>query len=400
MIGRTLVACARKEALLLMRDQQTLLLLFLMPTVFILIMSLALQERFDSASQSRGRVLVVDADGGPAGRQLTASLRARTGFDVAFASADEAGDPRQRVRAGEADLAVRVEDGLGDALASRSAAPNDYLRILVAPGVEREREAIVTGAVELTLARLQLRAMAQRLEPTVAREPESQADGVAVEYLYGDRNGGGDVRPSAVQQNVPAWLVFGIFFVVIPLSNTMIRERQSGMEQRLRTTPAGPGSILAGKLLPYFCVNQLQALAMLGVGVFIVPALGGEALRLAGVSPAALVTLTIAVSLAALGYALFVASVSETSEQASMLGGGGNIILAAIGGIMVPEFVMPARLQAVTNISPMAWGLDGFLTAFLQRGGVDAIAPYAAALVALGIAGMAIAGWLQGRRAA
>ncbi len=397
MIGRTAAACARKEALLLVRDKQTLVLLFLMPTAFILIMSLALQDRFDSAGQSLGRIVIVDGDGAAAARELAGALRDETGFDVDLVSADGAADARQRVRAGDADFAVRIDDGLSDSLASGGAVPTEYVRILVAPGVEREREAIVTGALELTLARLQLREIAQRLGPMTPSAPDAAAGRVAVEYVYGGDTG---VRPSSVQQNVPAWLVFGIFFVVIPLSNTMIRERQSGMEQRLRTTPAGSGPLLMGKLLPYFAVNQLQALAMLGVGVFVVPALGGQALSLTGVPPAALVTMAVAVSIAALGYALLVASVSETTEQASMLGGGGNIILAAIGGIMVPEFVMPARLQAVTDVSPMAWGLDGFLTAFLQYGGVEAIAPYAAALAAFGGAGMVIAGWLQARRAA
>lgn len=398
MMGRTLAACARKEALLLVRDKQTLLLLFLMPTAFILIMSLALQERFEPEGQGRGLVLVIDQDGGVGARELVASLREQAGFEVEVADGGEPADVRRRVRDGDLDFAVTIGEGLSASLASRSAQPSDHLHILAAPAVEGEREAQLTGALELTLARLRLRRIAQRLEPPGELGPEARAGGLRVEYLYGEGENG--VRPSSVQQNVPAWLVFGIFFVVIPLSNTMIRERQSGMEQRLRTTPAGPVAILAGKLLPYFVVNQLQSVAMLAVGVFVVPALGGEALSLNGVPLAALAVMAIAVSLAALGYALLVASASETTEQAGMLGGGGNIILAAIGGIMVPEFIMPARLQAVADVSPMAWGLDGFLTAFLQHGGIAAIAPHAAALAAFGAAGTGIAAWLQARRAA
>ena len=73
-----------------------------------------------------------------------------------------------------------------------------------------------------------------------------------------------------------------------------------------------------------------------------------------------------AVSLAALGYALLISSITRTTEQASLLGGAGNLILAAIGGIMVPKFVMPEAMQHLTNVSPMAWGLEGFLDVLLR----------------------------------
>jgi ABC-2 type transport system permease protein len=142
----------------------------------------------------------------------------------------------------------------------------------------------------------------------------------------------------------------------------------------------------------------LQAVAMLLVGLLVVPALGGAALEVGGVPVATLVLMAVAVSVAALGYALLVAAFSSTTEQAAMLGGGGNIILAAIGGIMVPEFVMPPALQAVTRLSPMAWGLDGFLLAFLERAGPADVIGYAGALTAFGAVGLTLAGWRQSRR--
>ena len=61
-----------------------------------------------------------------------------------------------------------------------------------------------------------------------------------------------------MQQNVPAWLVFGAFFVVIPLSNTLIRERQQGTLRRLRTMPVGQGTLLVGKLDAVFSRQLVQ----------------------------------------------------------------------------------------------------------------------------------------------
>lgn len=398
MSGRALRACARKEALLLWRDPQTLLLLFVMPAVFILVMSLALQDRFQGGASSVATALVVDADASASASRLVAGLGDNAGFEIV-----EAGESlgveglRARLRAAGHEFGLRIAPGFEEAVGAGEGRPADHLRVLVAPAVDRQREALFVAAIRQGLARLRMDALAERLAPMAQLDPARMAQEIPVSYLYG----GPEERtaPSSVQQNVPAWLVFGIFFVVIPLSNTMIRERQSGMERRLRTTPAGAGSILAGKLLPYFVLNQLQAAIMLCVGIFLVPALGGRALELSGVSAATLLTMTVAVSLAALGYALLVSAVSRTTEQAAMLGGGGNIILAAIGGIMVPVFVMPPALQALTQISPMAWGLNGYLLAFLEHGDPADVAGHAGALAAFGAAGIALAWWLQAQRA-
>src|SRR5262249_5936880 len=122
---------------------------------------------------------------------------------------------------------------------------------------------------------------------------------IDVHYAY---RGGAQPEPTAVQQSVPAWLVFGAFFVVVPLSNTFIRERQQGTIRRLRSTNLNPLTLLTGKLVPYFAVNQLQVLLMLLAGCYLVPLLGGQALQING-SIELLALIAAAVSVCALGLA-------------------------------------------------------------------------------------------------
>ena len=124
--------------------------------------------------------------------------------------------------------------------------------------------------------------------------------------------------------------------------------------------------------------------------MYIVPALGGSALKLeqnAGV----LFFVGFAISLAALGYAMIIAVIARTTEQATTLGGAGNIILAAIGGIMVPTFVMPPMMQAVAKWSPMHWGLNGFHDVLLRGGGIVDVLPEFALLSGFGVCLLAIA---------
>jgi ABC-2 type transport system permease protein len=128
-----------------------------------------------------------------------------------------------------------------------------------------------------------------------------------------------------------------------------------------------------------------------------VPRLGGEALTL----PARLdllAAVSAATSIAAIGWGLFVAVLSRTMEQATVIGGVGNILAAAIGGIMVPRFVMPPAMQSFAELSPMAWALDGFHAVMLRGTGVGGIAMPCLKLIVLGAALAGAALWIHHRR--
>jgi ABC-2 type transport system permease protein len=224
--------------------------------------------------------------------------------------------------------------------------------------------------------------------------PDSGTAGVA--RLVAERTltarGASDRRPTSVQQNVPAWLVFAMFFVALPLSTTWLQERATGTFLRLRSFGVPVRTLLAGKLVPYVAVNLVQVAAMLVVGRWIVPAVGGDALTL-GRSPAGLALIAIAVSLAAVSYALLVANVVRTTEQATIVTGVTNLLLGAMGGVMVPRHVMPEALQRLAAFSPMGWGLDGFLDVLLRDGGVREVLPHALALAAFAALALTAAGW-------
>jgi ABC-2 type transport system permease protein len=401
MIWRQWLAGVRKELLLLSRDWHALALLFVMPLAFVLVMSLAMQDQFAARAGRKINVLLADADQSAASRAFAEALTKSETADVVAVDAENLAALKERMRAKRFTFAIALASGYGKALTNTKASLADHVTLLVAPDTSKQTELIFQGTVREILARERLNAVLAPLALLSSAQGNDFSLDMALteprtEYLY--RTTSGSQSPSAVQQSVPAWLVFGAFFIVIPLSNTLIRERQQGTARRLRTLPVSQGTLLAGKLLPYFAVNQLQVIVMLLTGCFLVPALGGEALQLNG-SHVALIAVGAALSLAAIGYALLIASVTSTTEQATLLGGAGNLILAAIGGIMVPKFVMPEAMQALTNISPMAWGLEGFLDVLLRDGGIRDVTRELVALSSFGVAMLALAWWAQVRRA-
>ena len=109
------------------------------------------------------------------------------------------------------------------------------------------------------------------------------------------------ILPTSVQQNVPAWTLFGMFFIVIPLAGTLIRERQEGTLTRLMTMPVSNVSLLLGKVFAYLVICLVQFVLMLLVGKFILPLLGTPVLEL-GTAPLALLVVAVSAALAACGY--------------------------------------------------------------------------------------------------
>lgn len=59
---------------------------------------------------------------------------------------------------------------------------------------------------------------------------------------------------------------------------------------------------------------------------------------------------------------------------------------------MVPKFVMPAVMQNLTVISPLSWGLEGFLNIMLRNGGIADIAMECSLLVATSFMMLVITG--------
>ena len=77
---RALAALLKKECLLLLRDWHALLLLFVMPAAFILIMSLALQDRFEAHGKVSASYYLVAEDASPLAQSIAGKLAANALF--------------------------------------------------------------------------------------------------------------------------------------------------------------------------------------------------------------------------------------------------------------------------------------------------------------------------------
>jgi ABC-2 type transport system permease protein len=189
------------------------------------------------------------------------------------------------------------------------------------------------------------------------------------------RNSNKSFRPGALQNNIPAFTLFAMFFIVIPLAGSIINEKKYGTYNRLRTFPVSYLEIISAKIVVFLIVCILQFILMLLIGIYIMPRLGELPPVNLKVSYMALLVAVIASSLAAIGFGIVVGTFASNHGQAATFGSVMVVILAMLGGIFVPSFMLPDFLRKISMISPLRWGTDAFLGIFAGDGGIMRILP-------------------------
>jgi len=353
-----------KELLLVLRDKHALAALFVMPAVFILIMSVAMKNSF-SNDNIEFTLHIQDADKSSVSKKILSNIEKNKKIHLINQQKN-------------AQFIMTI--------------PKDYEKNLTSKVIIDVRGSLKSNQINIfkgilleDILSAKLNKMAQNFKepaPEAAKVLSSlkvSADNVCQVHYNSSKN-----IPNSTQQSVPAWIVFGMFFIIIPMSTIYVNERKQNTLARLSSMNVSIFSMAIAKSIPYLIINQLQVIIMLGVGHYIVPLLNAPALEING-SLIALGALSLGLSVAAIGISSLIAVSAHSSEQATTIGGILNILLGAIGGVMVPKFIMPPIMQELTQISPMAWGIDGFLDIFLKSANLGAVIGNVIMLMLFGI---------------
>lgn len=439
---RRFIAVLVKELTLLMRDRTGLLLLFGMPAALVVVVTLVQENVHKTLGAQALTILIADQDSGGIGEALLEQLHNSRTFQASLKGDASQHVIQSLVRKGRVQCAVRIAPGTSERL-QRSAelqTSNALAKLKQAPeqGVSGAFESVVRATLAsekedlgaalevyfdptlqgagraailnaLRLAALQLE-MERKIHVLAEQFPKVLADALQEQLgpLWNDAladnalapdlrelghtvlqvretpglgAAGAFQRPSSTQQNVPAWTLFGMFFIVVPMAGSLVNERNQGAWRRLRAMPVSPASLLGGKVAAYGMVCLGQFALILGLGVTLLPALGVGKLVMSGGFGAALLT-AICSAFAATGYGVLVGAYARSWDQAAMFGAVSVVIAAALGGIMVPVYAMPEGMQVLSGFSPLGWGLEAFLTVFVRGGRLGDIWPQLALLCA------------------
>jgi ABC-2 type transport system permease protein len=171
-----------------------------------------------------------------------------------------------------------------------------------------------------------------------------------------------------------------MFFIVIPFASAMIREREDSSLDRLLTMPCSYTTIMISKVAVNLVICFLQFTLIMAMGVYLFPLVGLPALDISG-RMAGLAVMALAAAFAAVGYGVAVGTIAKTHQQAAIFASISVVILAAIGGIWVPVFIMPPFMRELSVASPLNWGLNGFYDILVRNASLAQVIHYAVWLV-------------------
>lgn len=389
-----IITSAGKELLLLMRDRAGLLVLFIMPAILVVVITLVQENVLELTGQRDTEVVLVDQDGGALGQAIRSYLQAEHVKILDWGDIRQSNeDIGQAVNEGKYQAAIVIDAGTSERLQREleilfagdrgqdlsSSAKTASFTVLFDPTVMAGFRAGVLARVQIAtrVAEMEMKVafMSKKLIEQLGSLPlpdkEALLSDNGLKEAFGHSLLAVEERPSAsgelmsgmvmnpVDQNVPAWALFGMFFTAIPIAGTLLEERRSGISRRLAAMPVSPLQLLTGKILAYLGVCISQFLLIVLIGVFLFPSFGLPAFTL---PPHAVLLFPVvcACGLAACGFGTFLGAICRSYEQASTLGATVVVIAAALGGVMVPVYAMPQLMQKISIISPLNWGIQAF----------------------------------------
>jgi len=398
-------ATIKKEYLTLTRDKAGLALLFFMPLVLIIMMALIQDAPFKDYQELKFKIVLVDNDDQQLSDELVNGLEQAKKFSITRTYENKPitdALAKKLVNEGKFQFAIiipkgttkQVEDNgnyVVSKLLNSLGLPTDtnafkqsnqlHIDIIFDPTAKSTFKIAINNAMEKLIAGIEtkmvLMAMRQQLGTHTQDDDQglSNINSIEVkEIASDDASKGLTLVTNSVQHNVPAWTIFAMFFIVIPLGGTLLKEREDGSLLRLKLMPGSYTQLLLGKVIFYVLVCFVQFALMMAVGVFLIPYVGLPALQM-GNHFFALAVIAIAIAFAATSYGVLIGTIFKTPSQSLTFGSVSVVILSAIGGIWLPIYVMPPFLQKLGSISPLGWGLDGINDLFLRQQGLVFILP-------------------------
>ncbi|RLD85780.1 MAG: hypothetical protein DRJ09_12495 [Bacteroidetes bacterium] len=395
-----LTASIKKEFLLLIRDMAGLSMLFIMPIALVILMALLQDSTFKVLDEKKMPVVIINNDNDIFGNNIVSGLSSSKFFDVTVLTTGDATELRKEVASGQYMIGIIVLSH-----ATQSIQKN------LNKDIYQQFPEEITGSISLDTLHAGISAkvdvffdpvLKNSFKQSVLSALREYSSGVEAQIVYKTYANlfkellGVDMKkpekrtrlvefneqlaaplteaaiPNSTQHNVPAWTLFAMFFIVIPLSSSMISERESGVILRLKTMPGSTLPSLLGKVTVYFTIGLLQALLMLLIGEHLFPLLDLPELNI-GNQWLSLLLLTVLVSATASGYGILIGSVASSQKQASVFGSISVVIMAAMGGIWVPVFMMTDLMKTISKLSPLNWALDGYSSILLRHSGIDGI---------------------------
>ncbi|MFN3922815.1 MAG: ABC transporter permease [Pseudarthrobacter sp.] len=381
---RSILGIAVVEVRLFLRDRSNIFFVFIFPLLLILLLG----SQF-GANSGQARVVLSGGSGTELAKVLSEQLK-EDGVQVSSAGAGAARDQLSR---GRADVGIFISDDDSAAFAAGQPADLEVLTAsqsaaqavlqevrasVQAVSTDRRQQSLLesagVGATEAATALKQAKESVQQPQVVLV-------DTNDVTQVF---QGLGRFDLGAAQQ-----LLLFVFLSSLTGAATLIKARRLGVIARVMAGPVSSWQALAGQALGRFGIAAVQGgYIMLGTALLFGVDWGNP--LLAGL----VLAFFCAVSAAA---AMVIGSLMDNDAAASGVGVGLGLVLAGLGGSMVPPEFFSETLQAVSRVTPHRWAYDAFASIQRHDGTLADILPQLGVLAAMALALLALGSFLLQR---
>lgn len=381
-----------KEILLLKRDIGGIVIIFLMPLLLIITITLIQDSTFKNLEGSKIPIIFIDNDHSEISKRIESELKASKSFQLLTEYNENSA--KEAVFSGEYQMAIVIPQNLtkdinsnidskvqtivssfgleADSTATKVVASKAKdIHLYFDPATNAGFKNSVMNAINKMVFEIENKKIYKAFQDQLGTTEDLDNKSL-ITFKEIIPKSALEAKPNSVQHNVPAWALFAIFFIVVPLSINLVKEKSQGTSVRVRVSPTPYYIHILGKTFTYLIICVIQFLLMVAVGVYLFPYMDLPQFDVTG-KMFNLIIVTLFAGLAAIGFGVLLGTIADTQEQSAPFGATSVVVLAAVGGIWVPVFLMPEFMQKIAAFSPMNWGLNAYYDIILRNSGIGEI---------------------------
>jgi ABC-2 type transport system permease protein len=377
----------KKDLTLFFHDQRSVILTFLLPVILITLFAFA----YGGIGLLNGRseplnLLVADMDQTRSSKEIVDKIGDNEDIRIIIADSEKS---KEQVIKGKSACALMIYKGFQDSLLAGNVTPIELMfdrsremeigflqQKLISTLMPLTGEIIVKKSIENYLREKFPDINKSRRDDILSNAIKHDKNPISIKWtsVVGEKN---DTKLGLIQA-VAGTAILMLLFSVAGVGTSILEEKENGTINRLLYSPLRGSTILYSKMLFAFFISVLQLTAMfLFAWLFLNMDLS--------VNVPGLILMIIATSFSVSSMGIFLAAISKTRQQAQNMSTIIILVMSAIGGSMIPLFIMPSILQKIALLSINYWGIQGFYDLFWRVLPLEDILPKILILMGIGI---------------
>lgn len=387
----------RISALRLWHNKAELVLTFVVPLVFFSIFALIFGSRERSGETATIKVAVSDMIKNADSQKIIEELQANG--TLRFVDADSQAlkdgelkllDPKvceRLVREGGASVAIVLEESKKEKESQESALSAK----LLTDSSDQVAPKIVSALVQQLLVQKSVAALAKNAQPV----PPPNSPALPASAIPADSPAkapiaftlpeiktidlvGGQKKNPIIAMYASGIAVMFLLFSVVGGGGALLEEKENSTLERLLASQLTLDELLMGKWLYLMLLGTLQTTLMFVWGEVV---FGVELSK----HWEGFLMMTLVTSAAASSLSLFLATMCNSRAQLNWVSVVLVLGMSALGGSMVPRYLMSERIREVGLLTFNAWALDGYNKIFWRNLPLQSLWPQLAVLLMIGL---------------